>query len=183
MMFARSRRRPVLLAAGVAAAVAAAGLAGCHHKQADTTVATAAPPVHRPPHATAPATPPETQTATLTPTGPTSEAAPDFAPIRFDFDSADLSEAARDELEQVSLWLAKNQAQLTIEGNADERGTTEYNLALGQQRAEAIARHLSRLGIAAARLHTISYGEERPVADGSDEQAWAANRRGELHPR
>jgi peptidoglycan-associated lipoprotein len=122
-----------------------------------------------------------TSTVTAEPAG--DEQVPSFSPIRFEFDSTTLSAEARDELAQVGEWLRRSKGTLTIEGHADERGTTEYNLGLGQQRAEVIASYLERLGVARARLRTITYGEERPAATGSDESAWATNRRGELQPQ
>ncbi|MEQ9556329.1 MAG: OmpA family protein, partial [Rhodospirillales bacterium] len=76
-------------------------------------------------------------------------------------------------------WLKKfSSVTVTIEGHADERGTREYNLALGERRANAVKEYLIYLGIDAKRIKTVSYGEERPVALGSDDTAWAQNRRG-----
>lgn len=186
-MFVRTLRRlsprhllaPALLAVVTAATVAPLAACGGKRKPAATTVAASPAPARpRPPAARPPAD--SSQTATITPEGTGSEAPPAFAPIRFDFDSADLSEAARDELQELATWMARSGGRVSIEGHADERGTTEYNLALGQQRAAAIARHLARLGVAASRMTTITYGEERPAVEGSDESAWAGNRRGEL---
>ena len=68
-------------------------------------------------------------------------------------------------------------ARITIEGHADERGTRDYNLALGERRANAAKNHLASIGIDPSRISTVSYGKERPVALGSDESAWAQNRR------
>ena len=75
---------------------------------------------------------------------------------------------------------ADTKARLLIEGNADERGTTEYNLALGQKRAEAVSKALGVLGIAANRVESISNGEEKPRVKGANEAAWAENRRADL---
>jgi peptidoglycan-associated lipoprotein len=109
---------------------------------------------------------------------------PQLAAIYFEFDSSTLSEAARDELERLAAWLTKHpKARITIEGHTDDRGTDEYNIALGDRRARVIQQYLARLGVEPARLATISYGEERPAASGSDEEAWAQNRRGELVPK
>ena len=103
--------------------------------------------------------------------------------VYFDFDSAELRPDARDELARTAGRLKANRStRLIIEGHCDERGTTEYNIALGDRRAHAIRTYLARLGIDEARLSVISYGEERPADDGSDETAWAKNRRGELVP-
>ena len=74
----------------------------------------------------------------------------------------------------------KGELQVLIEGHCDERGTDEYNLALGERRALAVRRYLVALGISADRLHTISYGEEKPAVLGSDEAAWSKNRRAEF---
>jgi peptidoglycan-associated lipoprotein len=81
-------------------------------------------------------------------------------------------------LEGIAGWLKEHpEKRVLIEGNCDERGTNEYNMALGEQRALAARRFLVALGIEAARLSTISYGEERPLALGNNEEAWARNRR------
>lgn len=122
-------------------------------------------------------------TATVTATGDGAEAAPDVGTIYFEFDSTALSSDARAALERLATWMSGRSTRLTIEGHADEQGTTEYNIALGQRRAEVIAEYLARLGVARGRLDTISYGEERPAVDSHDETAHARNRRGELHPR
>lgn len=98
--------------------------------------------------------------------------------VYFAFDSAVLREPSRAVLRQQAAWLERNpNARITVEGHADERGTREYNLALGARRAEAVRTYLVGLGIAPGRIDTISYGEERPAVAGSDEQAWARNRR------
>jgi len=98
--------------------------------------------------------------------------------VYFAFDSAVLREPSRRVLRQQAAWLERNpDATITIEGHADERGTREYNLALGARRADAVRSYLVGLGVAPARLDTISYGEERPAVAGSDEEAWARNRR------
>lgn len=102
-------------------------------------------------------------------------------PIYFDYDSSDLLPDARDTLALLGDWLAANpSAALRIEGHCDERGTTEYNIGLGQRRAQVITDYLVRLGTPSTRLTPVSYGAERPVVEGHDELAWAKNRRGEL---
>ena len=103
-----------------------------------------------------------------------------FGPVYFEFDSSTLSAAGRDELDRLSSQLAAGTARVAIEGHTDDRGTTEYNLALGQQRANTVAAYLRRLGVASARIDTITYGEERPAESGESESAWARNRRAEL---
>jgi len=101
--------------------------------------------------------------------------------IFFEYDAFTLTPQAREILSRNAEWLRQNPAaKLTVEGHCDERGADEYNLALGQRRAEAVRSYLVTLGIAAERLSTISYGEERPVAVGNGEGAWAQNRRAEF---
>lgn len=98
--------------------------------------------------------------------------------VHFDFDSSELTAAAKALLKDKAAWLTENaSASVTIEGHCDERGTTEYNLALGDRRATSVKAYLVDLGIAAARMNTISFGEEKPVDTGKTEIAWAMNRR------
>lgn len=101
--------------------------------------------------------------------------------IYFNFDSADLSEDSRSTLSKNAEYLSKQQSvKIRIEGNCDERGSDDYNMALGERRAKAAKDYLVNLGIAADRINTISYGEEKPVDQGHDEAAWAKNRRDEF---
>jgi peptidoglycan-associated lipoprotein len=101
--------------------------------------------------------------------------------VRFDFNAADLRPDAREVLDTMAKCMAKNADwRLTIEGHADERGTTDFNLQLGDRRAGSVKEYLVRLGVDKARIKTISYGEEKPVDSSSSESAWSANRRGEL---
>jgi len=98
--------------------------------------------------------------------------------VLFGYDSYEIDDTARATLGKQVEWLARYPAvKVTIEGHTDERGTREYNLALGDRRANAAKNFLAAQGVATARLATISYGKERPVAEGSDETAWAQNRR------
>ncbi len=98
--------------------------------------------------------------------------------VFFDFDSSAITSNARTVLDRQAGWLQQYpQNQVTVEGHTDERGTREYNLALGQRRANAARDVLVAGGVAGARIQTISYGKERPAALGSDESAWAQNRR------
>ena len=98
--------------------------------------------------------------------------------VFFGFDKYDLSGEARRTLELQSAWLKKYpQYKVVVEGHADERGTREYNLALGERRANSVKDYLVALGIDPSRVETISYGKERPVALGLDEESWAKNRR------
>lgn len=98
--------------------------------------------------------------------------------VYFNFDDATLSEEARQVLQQKVSWLRENSGiSVLIEGHCDERGTEEYNIALGQRRAESVKSFLINAGVSASRLNTISYGEERPADFGKNESAWAKNRR------
>ena len=102
----------------------------------------------------------------------------ELADIHFDFDKYTLKDEARASLQKDAEWLAKNKdVKIVIEGNCDERGTAEYNLALGQRRAEAAAKYLIDMGIDAKRIKTVSYGLERPLDPRHNEEAWAKNRR------
>ncbi len=98
--------------------------------------------------------------------------------VFFDTDSSELTLAARTILENQASWLGQYPNLLiNIEGHADERGTREYNLALGERRANAVKSYLAALGIDVSRIQTISYGKERPAVPGSNESAWSQNRR------
>ncbi|HEU0045722.1 peptidoglycan-associated lipoprotein Pal [Sphingomonas sp.] len=98
--------------------------------------------------------------------------------VLFGLDQYDIDATARAILDSQAEWLARNpRVRVTIEGHADERGTREYNLALGDQRANAAKNYLAARGVDAARMTTISYGKERPAALGSDEDSYAQNRR------
>ena len=99
----------------------------------------------------------------------------------FDFNESTLSSAAQSALTASADWLKKNgQYNLLIEGHCDERGTEQYNLALGDRRANQAKEYLVTLGVDAGRIRTVSYGEERPFDPGHDESAWAKNRRDHL---
>jgi peptidoglycan-associated lipoprotein len=101
--------------------------------------------------------------------------------IYFDFDSFVIKDEFKPIVEtNAKRLLADRKKQLVIEGHTDERGGSEYNLALGQKRAEAVARSLSLLGVKAEQVESVSFGKERPSASGSDEGAWAQNRRAEI---
>jgi len=103
--------------------------------------------------------------------------------IFFDFDQAVIREDQKEIMAKNAEWLKTNpQARIRIEGNCDERGTAEYNLALGQRRAEVAKDFLQGLGIAAQRMQTISYGFERPLTQGHNEEAWSKNRRVDFVP-
>jgi peptidoglycan-associated lipoprotein len=138
-------------------------------------------------------TPPETQTVIL-PTSPTPPPSPAPASLSgygfdqwqngplgdvfYDFDSTVLSAEAQDQLKQNAAWMENNSAnKALIEGHCDSRGTSEYNMALGDRRATTAKEYLVRLGVASSSLETVSLGEERPFDTGKGENAWAKNRR------
>jgi peptidoglycan-associated lipoprotein len=99
--------------------------------------------------------------------------------VFFAYDKSDITAESRQILQKQADWMKKYQSvTVTIEGHCDERGTREYNLALGERRATAVKNVLVALGIPANRVSTISYGKERPAVVGSNEAAWAQNRRG-----
>ena len=99
--------------------------------------------------------------------------------VFFGFDRYDLTAEAQAQLQKQAAWLKTYpQFRFVVEGHCDERGTREYNLALGERRATAVKNYLVALGIDTARMQTISYGKERPAVLGSDEASWAQNRRG-----
>jgi len=104
-----------------------------------------------------------------------------FQNIHFDFDKYDIRPDARPILNAIGKYLLENPGvEVLIEGHCDERGTREYNLVLGEQRALSTRRFLVSLGVSPARLHTVSYGKDKPLDPGHDEEAWAKNRRAEF---
>jgi peptidoglycan-associated lipoprotein len=156
---------------GVALALALGTGCGSSNKQATTT-----------PVAKAEAKAVEPIKATIQPASPTDDRPPATDPIYFDFDSYQVAEPSKAELQQVAEYLGKHPGStVTISGHTDERGTTEYNLMLGDQRAKAAHDYLVRLGIDPLRIKTISFGEERPAVQGNTEEAWSKNRRDEFN--
>jgi peptidoglycan-associated lipoprotein len=147
-------------------------------------------------------TPPDTGTLSMDSNAPVTEAPPPAPPVVdatqgaapgtqqdlvvnvgdrvfFGYDKYDLTTEARATIEKQAQWLKKYPAiNITVEGHCDERGTREYNLALGEKRATTVKNYMTALGIEATRIQTISYGKERPAVAGSDETAWSQNRRG-----
>ena len=100
------------------------------------------------------------------------------AKIYFNYDQYLITDMAQNTLDLQIAWLEENPAKyILVEGHCDERGTREYNLALGERRANAVIEYLSSMGIADGRLSTVSYGKERPDVDGSYDDAWQKNRR------
>lgn len=161
----------VLLAVTVLAG--SVSLAACSSNSAANKTAAELPPQ---PTATTTTTPP--------PAGPTPGSQADFLAsvtsdtIHFDTDRFNVDAQSQAILQSQAQWLARYPGkQITIEGHCDERGTREYNLALGERRANAAKNFLASLGVAPGRMSVVSYGKERPEALGSDEQSWAQNRR------
>ena len=104
--------------------------------------------------------------------------------VYYEFDKYEIKPEYRTLVESHARWLKANpQARLTIEGNADEQGSREYNLALGQRRAESVSKLMTLMGVRAEQVEAISYGEERPRINGHDEKAWAENRRSDFARR
>ncbi len=149
-------------------------LTGCS-KNKDVAEATPPPP---PPveAAPAPAAPPPSTHPAPTETAPT--VADQLKDVFYDYDAAALSSEAQASLDGNGKVLLDNaDVSVQIEGHCDERGTVEYNLSLGDRRAQSARDYLVRYGVPAGRVSTVSYGEERPFATGGDEAAWAQNRR------
>jgi peptidoglycan-associated lipoprotein len=168
------RRNPALLLVA-AMALIAVSVVGCAKKAAEAPpVPPPAPPVVQPsatPEPTAPS-------ASETPVPVPSVTAGDFTDVFFDLDSYALRDDAKLALDKAAkLMRDKAGVNLTIEGHCDERGTVEYNQALGEKRANAARDYLVNAGVSAVRVQTLSYGKERPFAEGHDESAWAQNRR------
>lgn len=112
------------------------------------------------------------------PPPPPPPAAAPMGDVYFDFDRSDLTAASESQMKTNAAWLAANPARgAIVEGHCDERGTSEYNMALGERRANMAKDYLVRLGVDPVRLETVSFGEERPVDPGHNEDAWAKNRR------
>jgi peptidoglycan-associated lipoprotein len=111
--------------------------------------------------------------------GATQEKASPFQDIYFDFDQSSIRDDAKPVLAGIASYVAKNSVkQLIIEGHCDSRGTAEYNMALGERRAESAKKYLAALGVKSGALTTVSYGKEKPFMQGESEEAWAKNRRG-----
>jgi len=98
--------------------------------------------------------------------------------VFYEFDSSELSADAEGQLKQNAAWMGANATAATlVEGHCDERGTSEYNIALGERRADNAKEYMVRLGVPATSIETMSYGEEKPFAPGHDESVWSKNRR------
>jgi peptidoglycan-associated lipoprotein len=153
---------------------AALALSACAKKAPE---ALPPPPADTPP-------PPPPITAPPPPAGPTPGSQADFVAsvtsdrVFFDLDQSEIDAEDQATLRSQAEWLLRYpQKRITVEGHCDERGTREYNLALGERRANAAKNYLVTLGVDTGRITTISYGKERPAALGSDEASWAQNRR------
>ena len=97
--------------------------------------------------------------------------------VFFNYNSAELDSDAQELLQDQVAWIKQHDVSITIEGHCDERGTREYNLALGEKRAQAVKNFLTQMGIDSSKVSTISYGKERPAVIGSNDGAWSQNRR------
>ena len=171
----------------IALILAVAGLAaGCASQDARQD-----PPVTD--RSATPTTPSTTTPSTGSTTRPTQPSTVSGDPLRdpsnilskrsvyFDFDSNAVKDEYRGLVQAHARYLTdKRDARIKIEGNCDERGSREYNLALGQRRAESVKRVMTVLGVQEGRIETVSFGEEKPAATGHDEQAWAQNRRADI---
>lgn len=104
-------------------------------------------------------------------------------PVFFDFDKYNLRADQREKLDGVAACLKSNGLSAAVDGHADDRGTEEYNLALGQKRADTAKKYITNLGVGADKLNSVSYGESQPIASGSSEDAWSRNRRVEVHSK
>jgi len=102
--------------------------------------------------------------------------------VFFPYDSSVLTPDARSQLQSNAEWIKSNSASVQVEGHTDERGSVEYNFALGERRAKAVRAYLVSLGVSASRLSVISYGEEKPLVSGDSEQSYARNRRANFLP-
>lgn len=162
----------------VSAVLGALAFTGCAHTAAPKEVA--APSEVSPP---APEPEPKVTVQPVAQVDPAAEveAALRAATVFFDFDQAQLKPEAMESLQRVARVLREHQSTVSIEGNCDERGTEEYNLVLGQRRAEIARKYLVDLGVRPSQLTTVSYGALRPANSAHTEAAWNENRRDELH--
>jgi peptidoglycan-associated lipoprotein len=181
------RRGSVLLAVPVL--VLSLFLVGCPKRPA-TTAASAPPPTGSPSSSAAPSTSPSGPSMTPSPAAP-STSSPSTTPPRpsefsenanlkdvfFDFDKYDIRPGDAKILDTNAAWLKSNNNLVLIEGHCDERGTNEYNLALGERRAKSTMNYLVAQGVQASRITIISYGEERPTCTEHTEDCWTKNRR------
>jgi len=150
--------------------LALALLTGCPKKVEAPPEVVLPPPIVEPP-------PPPT----LTPPPPPQKAVQRFQQVYFDLDGASLDASDKAALNaNIAVLQAYAEMKIEVQGHCDERGTTEYNMALGERRASAVRSYLTSNGIAGSRIKTVSYGKERPLSQGSDEGSWSQNRRAEF---
>jgi peptidoglycan-associated lipoprotein len=167
--------RPVLMIAFVAGVML---LAGCAKKAVEKPPVPATPPPAPTTTTPAPTPAPTPPAPAPTPAPASSASVSDLQPAFFDYDSDALRDDARAALDRDAKLLRDNASlKIVIEGHCDERGTAEYNQALGERRAQAARDYLVQAGIDSGRMRIISYGKERPFVDGHDESAWSQNRR------
>jgi peptidoglycan-associated lipoprotein len=171
-LFAGCAKRPATIAASAPPPTVAAA------PTPPPPVVAPPPAVTPPPPAPAPAAPAPAPTARP---APKEFAAVELKSIYFDFDKYDIRPADAKVLDETAQWLKSNNSQLVLlEGHCDERGTNEYNLALGERRAKSTMNYLVSQGVQASRITIISYGEERPVCTQHNEECWSKNRRAQF---
>jgi peptidoglycan-associated lipoprotein len=174
-LFVGCAKRPATTAASAPAPTGTAATTGATGGAARTTPA---PPAAAAPPVTAA---PQAPTAAARPSPKEFTAIPELKPIYFDFDKYDIRPADAKILDANAQWLKSNDNQrVLIEGHCDERGTNEYNLALGERRAKSTMNYLVSQGVQASRITIISYGEERPVCSQKNEECWSKNRRAQF---
>jgi peptidoglycan-associated lipoprotein len=172
--------------AGLLAAAAALVVAGCSSTPVAKTEPAAAPapapapaPVQQMAPAPQPVAPPMSSTATMV--DPLTQGLLAKRSVYFEFDRSSINESDVAVVEAHGRYLVDHRARaVRVEGNCDERGSREYNLALGQRRADSVKDRLKTLGVAGDRIETTSFGKEKPRAMGHDEAAWAENRRADI---
>jgi len=158
------------------AAVLVAVLAGCatqSGEQSSSASSSQPAPAPAPSARSAPAT-------SIASVRASEKMAPQTRSVYYEFDKADIKPEAVKVIEANAQYLRDHQTKIRVEGNADERGSREYNLALGQRRADAVMKRMTLLGIPGDRIETVSYGKEKPKATGHDESAWSENRRSDI---
>jgi peptidoglycan-associated lipoprotein len=177
----------MIIRISIAALAVAAALAGCSTTPEEQTAAAATPPGTRTPPGASTSTGPGSRGAVppVAMTGSAKDGRPDLKrSVYYEFDKYDVKPEYRALVQSHAAWLKANpQARITIEGNADEQGSREYNVALGQRRAESVVKMLVLLGAKAEQIEAVSWGEEKPRASGHDEKSWSENRRSDFATR
>src|SRR3989338_8727446 len=171
----------VMAVMGLTAVLALSGCPKTPKTATQTAAIPEAPPPAPPPPVVEEVRPPVVAEERRPEPPPVESKAVALADVYFEFDRAEIPPAARSGLEENAKWLNGHpSATIRVEGHADERGTNEYNLALGERRAQAVKRGLAAMGVPAARLSTVSYGEEQPACRDHRESCWQQNRRAHL---